>query len=154
MTASLTAAQDLKLLRIRAEAEGKIVATPLAGGFLQVDETLEGRTLRVIIDGDATPSEITTFAQGGAEPTAADRIRSAFAELAHRKDDFVSLARLRDRLVGMSRAEQDAALLDLDLEPGVYLVPEDDQRSLTATERAASIRIGCEDKHRISIEER
>lgn len=99
---------------------------------------------------DVYASEVTRPAEP--EPaTADDRIRAAYLDLAAEPEALVNLDRVRTALADLSREEVDEALLRLDLLPGVYLVPEDDQRSLSAQERAAAIRIGDEDKHRLSI---
>jgi hypothetical protein len=65
---------------------------------------------------------------------------------------WVSLTRLRDALSLLSRQEVDDALLRLDLQPATYLIPEANQKTLSAADREAAIHIGGEDKHLLSIE--
>jgi hypothetical protein len=106
------------------------------------------------------------FAIGGASAEGADaarnmpqgpvadvekQIRSVYHDLVVEPRGWVGLRALRERL-GLSRADVDAALLRLDLLPGVYLQPESDQKTLTEADRAAAIRIGGEAKHLLSIE--
>jgi hypothetical protein len=79
-------------------------------------------------------------------------IKLAYHEMVPEPRGWVGLRALRERLGGLPQADVDAALLRLDLLPGVYLQPESDQKSLTEADRAAAIRIGGEPKHLLSIE--
>lgn len=103
-------------------------------------------------------------AEATAAPKADDRspaerhVRQAYAKLRAQKDrpdlfEWVSLTPLREELAarGMSRGEQDRALWDLTRMEGVNIVPENNQKTLTAADRDASIRIGNQDKHLISL---
>ncbi|MBU8858266.1 MULTISPECIES: hypothetical protein [unclassified Micromonospora] len=78
-------------------------------------------------------------------------IRQAYHELAARPGDYVMLADLRDALSELSRPEFDAALVTLNQERGVYLVPESNQKALRLRERAAAATIGNQDKHLLAI---
>lgn len=84
-------------------------------------------------------------------PDLAARIRSAYQNLAARHGDWVSLADLRSRLDGASRADIDAALQRLEREPDVNVVPESNQKALSDAERKAAVRIGGQDKHFLAI---
>jgi hypothetical protein len=79
------------------------------------------------------------------------RIRSAYEELVAEAGGWIGLRRLRERLADVPPPEVDAALLRLDLQPGIYLEPESNQKTLSDLDRAAAIRIGGEDKHLLSI---
>lgn len=81
-----------------------------------------------------------------------EQICSAYDSLAARPGAWVSLTRLRKTLSQISRHEVDEALLRLDLQPRAYLIPEANQKILSAADREAAIRIGGEDKHLLSIE--
>jgi hypothetical protein len=81
----------------------------------------------------------------------ADRIRAAYAALAAAPGSWVSLTRLRHAVADIPRADLDAALLRLVLEREVRLNPEFDQKTLTAADRAAALRMGGTDVHLISI---
>lgn len=83
------------------------------------------------------------------DPEAA--VRAAYAEAAPAPGEWVGLADLRRRLAGVPREEVDAALDRMFGTPGVRLVPEDDQKSLTAQDRAAGLRIGAKDVHLLAI---
>jgi len=86
-------------------------------------------------------------------PVAVDeQIQSAYDSLTSRPGGWVSLTRLRDALSHVSRHEVDEALLRLDLQPRTYLISEANQKTLSAADREAAIRIGGEDKHLLSIE--
>ncbi|WP_036968223.1 hypothetical protein [Promicromonospora kroppenstedtii] len=80
-----------------------------------------------------------------------DRIRDAYAALAAAPGSWVSLTRLRHAVADLPRADLDAALLRLVLEPEVRLNPEFNQKTLTQADRAAALHTGGEDVHLISI---
>jgi hypothetical protein len=86
------------------------------------------------------------------QATIEDRIRHAYASLTPRPGGWVSLTRLRAELADASLAEVDAALHTLYRIPGVSLIPEENQKVLTAADRDAAIVIGDQDKHLIAIE--
>lgn len=86
----------------------------------------------------------------GAEP-ADDGLQSAYARLAARPGAWVGLARLREALPALPRADFDEALLGLALLPHVELIPEVNQKALTEADRAAAIHVGGEDKHLLQI---
>gem|GEM_PF-4038987 len=65
--------------------------------------------------------------------------------------ELVSLADLRPRLAGVARPDVDAALVTLSSAPGVRIIPESNQKTLTAAERAAAVSIGNQDRHLIAI---
>jgi hypothetical protein len=85
-------------------------------------------------------------------PGVDDQIRAVYATLASRPGGWVSLTRLRDALSEIPRDELDEALLRLDLEPRIDLIPEANQKTLSSADREAAIRIGGEDKHLLSID--
>lgn len=81
-------------------------------------------------------------------------IRAAYQSLSNEPGAWVSLTRLRAALADVPRANMDAALLDMVREAGVMLNPEFNQKILTAADRAASIRVGGENVHLLSIRRR
>jgi hypothetical protein len=92
---------------------------------------------------------------GSDQPTPAtveDRVRHAYAGLTPRPGGWVSLTRLRTELADTPRADVDAALHTLFRAPGVSLIPEENQKVLTAADRDAAVVIGDENKHLIAIE--
>ena len=104
-----------------------------------------------------TLADLVTVAESDT-PAAADdapaesRIRAAYAEIADKPGVPVRLLPLRERLTDLPAVDFDAALLRLAREPGVFLEPEPKLRSLTEADRKASIRVGGEIKHVLSIE--
>jgi hypothetical protein len=80
------------------------------------------------------------------------RIREAYARAVRRPGDWAKLADLRRGIRGVAREDVDRALVLMNRRPDVTLVPESNQASLTADDRAAAIVIGNQDKHLISIE--
>jgi hypothetical protein len=85
------------------------------------------------------------------EQTTEERIRSAYDKLAPRPGGWVSLTRLRAELDD-PRAAVDSALVTLHRTPGVSVIPQEDQKVLTAEDRAAAVLIGDRPKHLIAIE--
>ncbi len=93
------------------------------------------------------------FGSDGQTPaTAEDRIRHAYAGLAPRPGGWVSLTHLRSELADTPRDEVDAALHKLFRAADVSLIPEENQKVLTAADRDAAVVIGDENKHLIAIE--
>lgn len=92
------------------------------------------------------------FGHIGDAPPLDDRIRRAYTDLSPRPGGWVSLTRLRAELADTDRADVDEALRALARTPGVSLIPEENQKVLTAADRDAAITIGPEDKHLIAIE--
>ena len=85
-------------------------------------------------------------------PRAEEALRTAYARLADRPGRWVSLTRLRSEVTDLPRKEVDAALISLYQQPGVSLIPEENQKTLTDADRAAAVRIGDQNKHLIAIE--
>ncbi|MEQ4303695.1 hypothetical protein ABNF97_20345 [Plantactinospora sp. B6F1] len=81
----------------------------------------------------------------------ATMVRRTYQELAGRPGDYVMLSELRSALGDLPRAEVDAALVRLNRERNVHLVPESNQKVLRPEERAAAVNIGNQDKHLIAI---
>jgi hypothetical protein len=81
----------------------------------------------------------------------ADRVRQAYADLADKPGDLVSLARLRDELPDISRKILDEVLLDLDRQRVIQLEPDPHRVALSDRAKAAAIPLGGEDKHLITI---
>lgn len=88
-------------------------------------------------------------------PAAAEtEIRKAVASLSRHKYPgyWVPLADLREALSGLSREEQDAALLAMATKPGVHVIPWDNTQALRQRDHDASLRFGGDDNHAIRIE--
>lgn len=81
-----------------------------------------------------------------------DRIRATYRELAERPGDYVNLTDLRQGLNSVARSVVDEALLRLNMETGITLAPNEDQRLLTEEESAAALRVGTQDVHQLAIE--
>ena len=91
---------------------------------------------------------------GLTETTLEGRLRAAYADLARREQDWVSLTAIRAHLRGVPREDLDALLVRLDAVEGgagIDLVPQADQGKLTRDDRAAAIRIGNQDKHLLRL---
>lgn len=81
------------------------------------------------------------------------QVWDAYHELATDPGAFVALDRLRERLEGngASKADVDKSLERLLDIPEVQLEPEDNQKTLTAEDRAAAVFIGGENRHLLQI---
>lgn len=81
-------------------------------------------------------------------------IRTAYAAATARTGgDGVMLADIRPALTTWTRAEQDAALITLNREPGVSIVPESNQKMLRQDERDAALWMGNQWKHLLFIDQ-
>ncbi|MBV1850156.1 hypothetical protein [Catellatospora tritici] len=104
------------------------------------------------------PVEVPRPAKAAAKPRAAtkvdveQRIRTAYAKLAPAPQGWVSLTDLRGALSDLDRGVVDQALMTMAVHRAVVLVPEENQKNMSAEDRAAAIHIGGEDKHLLSIE--
>jgi hypothetical protein len=97
------------------------------------------------------PDEAAAGVPDGADGTE-DRLRAAYTRLAARPGGWVSLLRLREEVPDVARATVDAALISLYQQPGVSLIPEENQKVLTPADRTAAVTIGDQHKHLIAIE--
>jgi hypothetical protein len=79
-------------------------------------------------------------------------VRGAYESLVRRPGGWVALARLRAKLAQVPRPQLDATLRRMYRVPGVSLIPEENQKVLTADDRAAAVEIGEQAKHLIAIE--
>jgi hypothetical protein len=78
-------------------------------------------------------------------------VRNAYAALAAEPGAWVALARLRPFFGDVPRADLDEALRRLNRAADVNIVPESNQKILTAVDIAAAIEIGGQDKHLLAI---
>ncbi|MFI7022266.1 hypothetical protein [Micromonospora sp. NPDC049900] len=90
-------------------------------------------------------------ARAGSPVDAVALIRQAYHGLAARPGDYVMLSDLRAAVADLPRPEVDAALVHLNRDRNVHLVPESNQKVLRSEERAAAVSIGNQDKHLIAI---
>ncbi|MBL7255679.1 hypothetical protein [Paractinoplanes lichenicola] len=79
------------------------------------------------------------------------RIRKAYAELAAEPGAWVMLDDLRQAVSDASKSSVDEALRRLGREPDVSLIPESNQKALTAAQRSAAVRIGNQDIHLLAV---
>jgi hypothetical protein len=123
----------------------------LSANQLAIDELFTAEVSELVED-TAEVSEFVEEIAEAAEVSIVDRVRRAYADLAAEPEDWVSLTDLRRQLDGLARHEVDQVLKDLDGK-GVTLIPEANQKTLTAEDRAAAVRIGGEDNHLLSMAE-
>lgn len=89
----------------------------------------------------------TAVAAPAAPRSLGDRVREAYDELGGKVGEELSLARLRDKLADVPRAELDAKLREMDRAREIQLEPEPNRKALTDRAKAAAIYLGGEDKH-------
>lgn len=101
---------------------------------------------------DLVPADVFAVAEETDQSgSATDRIRGAYRQLAPRSGGWVALTALRGALPDVPRADLDAALVALYQQPGVSLIPEENQKALTEDDDAAAVHIGGQRKHLIAI---
>jgi hypothetical protein len=88
-----------------------------------------------------------------AKPSAESLIRSAYRLLCREPRGLVSLTELRPLVTGYTEKQVDAALVKMNLQPGVSIIPQSNQKVLTDADRAAMVRIGNEDRLLLRIDE-
>jgi hypothetical protein len=108
--------------------------------------TVNGLTLADFLTPEAKPD-----VDEAVHSTTESWLQVTYDKLASRPGAWVGLAALREALPDVSRDDFDDALLQLDLLPHVSLIPEVNQKALAATDRAAAIHVGGEDKHLLQI---
>ncbi|SDH91778.1 hypothetical protein SAMN05192558_103315 [Actinokineospora alba] len=81
------------------------------------------------------------------------RIRSAYFQLARKRQDWVGMVALRALLTDISRDEIDDTLRHMSRTDGrrVFLAPESCQIDLTQADRDAAVRFGGDDNHLLVI---
>jgi hypothetical protein len=82
------------------------------------------------------------------------RVIEAYRDLAAKPGGWLGLAQLRQKLGDIDRTDLDRALRSLYSHPGIALIPEDNQKSLSADDRAAAVSVGDQAKHLIRMEPR
>ena len=80
------------------------------------------------------------------------RIRAAYWALAEAPAAWVRISAVRERLTDVPADQVTEALLRLEQERDVHLVPETDQRQLTEDDRSGAVRTGGKDKHLVRVD--
>jgi hypothetical protein len=81
-------------------------------------------------------------------------ILAGYSVLAGGTGDFIKLSALRQHLADVPQDEIDAALDTMYQEQRINLIPQSNQRALTAADRKSALRIGGEEKYLISVRPR
>lgn len=79
------------------------------------------------------------------------RVRTTYDALAQEPGAWVSLTRLRPFFADVPRADLDEALRELSRRDGVNIVPESNQKALTAADSEAALRLGGQENHLLAI---
>lgn len=119
---------------------------------------------RFMVRRDIVPAQIFAEPESGADAESAPdtedssdtarvtgRIRDAYARLAGRPGESIGLRALRTELLDIERGILDAALLELQLERGVSLIPQENQILLTAEDHDAALVVGTQRTHLLAI---
>lgn len=123
---------------------------PRAAGAAKTLYTVLNALSRYLDGADLSLADV--FGYTDDVPPLDDRIRRAYTDLAPRPGGWVSLTKLRAALDGAARDDVDTALRTLYRAAGVSLIPEENQKVLTAADRDAAVDIGGQPKHLIAIE--
>ena len=89
--------------------------------------------------------------QNRGEPPLEEQVRRAYQAIARRPGDWVQLADLRERLPSVPRDSLDAELTRLFSEREVHLVPNENNKAVTARDRAAALRVGSNQHNMIAV---
>lgn len=126
------------------------------GRYLDDSDLALADVIRPAADEPAAVALAPTAADAPADPSAADddveqRVRRVYTRLAGRPGGWVALTRLRGHLTDVPRDDVDDALRKLLRSRDISLIPEENQKVLTAEDDAAAILIGGEKNHLIAI---
>jgi hypothetical protein len=136
----------------RAKAEFALSAPPRGGAPGAALYTILGKIGQFLERSDIAAADFfTTPEEIEVAVDLESLIRKVYGEVAPKAGAWVMLDRIRGALGSVSRQEVDAALIRLYRAPDVQIVPETNQKVLTAAERAAAVSIGNQDKHLIAI---
>ena len=130
----------------RVTGQGKVLYTVLAA----LDRYLRQKDLVLAEMFEQAGQEIDVERRG--EKDTESRVRHMYSRLVAQPGGWLGLAKLRAELVDVPRTELDATLVRMYQVPGVSLIPEENQKTLTATDREAAVQIGLQDKHLIAIQ--
>jgi hypothetical protein len=126
---------------------------PRSTGPAKALYTVLGAVDRYLHRADLSPADVFGAAVVETEPvTTEDRIRSAYANIVSRPGGWVGLVELRSALSDVPRSDIDASLRTLFRAPGVSLIREENQKTLTAADAAAAVVIGGQEKHLMAID--
>ncbi|KUI26641.1 hypothetical protein AU196_07560 [Mycobacterium sp. IS-1742] len=140
--------------------DGWAVCRTLFGAESPQPATGQGRALYTVLralgryfdTADLRPADVFLPPEDAATDAVEDRVRETYHRLAQRPGGWVPLSRLRAELTDVGSVDLDGALVRLYQSPGVSLIPEENQKTLTQADRDAAIRIGNQPKHLIAIE--
>ncbi|NUT90877.1 MAG: hypothetical protein HOY78_02490 [Saccharothrix sp.] len=130
-----------------------------AGAFIDVDDKgrlslefqRENRRILVVL-APGTWSFESSDDQSDSGGDLESTIRQAYADLSVKPQDWVRLAKLREKLGGASKDEVDEVLMAMVRTGTVHLAPDSNTKVLTDEDRAAAVRIAGEDNHLLAIE--
>jgi hypothetical protein len=96
------------------------------------------------------------FRQAPEKPSSADveaGIRTAYWRARRQPAGWVALRDLRPLLGGQSSQAVDEALVRMDGRPGIRLLPQEDQKAITAADESAAVSVGGRAFHFLLIED-
>lgn len=130
----------VKKIRTAPARSGSAIQT-LVTLLANLDRALAGRYSHAMFFTRTPESTVDVQAQ----------VRVAYDKLAPAPGEWVGLADLRDSLAGVPRADLDAALRFMARLDDVRIIPVANSKALKPRDRAASLRIGDEENHSLSI---
>ncbi|MGE2716908.1 hypothetical protein ACQI4L_22860 [Mycolicibacterium litorale] len=141
--------------------DGWAVCRSMFGAEAPSRASAQGRALYTVLralgryfdSADLRPADVFLPPEDDAPPDAVEhRVRDTYRRLVQRPGGWLGLARLRADLPDVARGELDDALVRMYQTTGVSLIPEENQKTLTAADRDAAVRIGNQHKHLIAID--
>jgi hypothetical protein len=131
-------------------------AGALSAGLAALQAALRDRVLaRANCETFGELFAVTDIRAAEPRPEPADALRrrviTAYRALAEEPGSWVNLRRLRPFLADVPKDDVDDALRRLSLEADVNLVPEANQRLLTAADAEAAVRVGGQKNHLLAI---
>jgi hypothetical protein len=158
-------AEAAEALRLNGAGQAKAVAPtkvePKVAPQATVEQAPEAPGMKMSSYGTPMTPPVTTKLSPTAENPAGvdqaadaeEQIRDAYHFLKPSENDFVRLARVREALPWIPKAQLDGALRKIAQEDDVNILADADQRRLSQGDKDSAVKIGDEDKHLIRVAE-
>lgn len=136
-------AGDPPLLKLLHRQHSQILSALRARGLGLVDMYAE--------EYPEEPAHITALSEPVAPKTVGARVIDAYNDLVYEPGGWVGLARLRDHLADVNKAELDEVLTGLFRDDRIKLIAEVNQKTLTDRDLAAALHVVGDEKHLFSV---
>lgn len=112
---------------------------------------LARKVRRIRTEARTEATEATETPKPAAPADAQARIRQAYAALAPRRGAWLKITDVRQAVADLPARTLDVALHALSLAEDVEMMPESNQKTLTAEDRRNAVRVGGRDAHLMAI---